>query len=37
MKFFENDFVFLQGDTESDLREKIWLVPIVPNIVYSLF
>ena len=37
VKLFENDFVFLQGDTESDLGYPIWLCLIVSNPVYNQF
>ena len=33
----ENDFVFLQGDTENDFGEPIWLGRIVPNMINDKF
>ena len=33
----ENDFVFLQGDTENDFGEPIWLGRIVPNMINDEF
>ena len=34
---FENDFVFLEGGTESDLGDPIYLGHIMPNTVYGHF
>ena len=36
-KLFENDFLFLQGYTESDLGELIWIGCIMPKTVYDQF
>ena len=36
-KFSDNDFVFLQGYTESDLGDTIWIGYIVPNTVFDKF
>ena len=36
-KIFENHFIFIQGDTESDLGETIRLGLIVHNKVYDQF
>ena len=37
VKFFENEFVLLLGDTESDLGKNIWIGRIVEYIVYDQF
>ena len=33
----KNDFIFLQGDTENEFGEPIWLGLIVPNMVNDEF
>ena len=37
VKIFENGFLFIQGDTESDLGQRICLRQIVSNTVYDQF
>ena len=37
VKIFDNEFVFIKEDKQSDLGELIWICRIVPNTVYDQF